>query len=635
MRFGRAFGVGGTGLDGGCNYQAPFGRRLRTIILGVVGAWALAVAGICPAGAQGGAAFDHFATGFSLTGSHRVVDCASCHIGGRFKATPMACFACHNGAQSSGKSLTHPRTTDRCGACHQTTLWSNITVIDHTQATVVCADCHNGKIAVGKSSNHVPTVLPCENCHKTTATFGMAVVMDHTGITAPCASCHNGTTATGKNQNHIPTIAPCDMCHKSTVSFATATIMDHTGITNGCATCHNNVQALGKPSNHLPTNLPCETCHSSTTTFLGALFLHQPTDTNCSNCHNNVVATGMATPPHVPIGAVQCSACHTNTSASFITYTMNHPAVFGARCDSCHNGAYTAQGTSGAFGTAQFPNHVSTAGQDCIACHATAASNYISWAGGVYVHQPGDTNCSSCHNGAIALGLTTPPHVPIGTVQCSNCHTNTTPTFAAYNMKSSVGQRQPVRRLPQRILYRRRYRGRARHCIISQSCRNQRSRLRVCHASSTASYTTWAGGKYTHAATDTNCSTCHNGTTAAGMTTPPHILSGAVQCGNCHLNTATSFVTYTINHAAVSASRCDACHSGSFTGEGTAGALGTSSYPGHVATGGRDCITCHTSSSPAFTTFAGAFYVHAAGDTNCASCHNGTTATGNRRPTYR
>ena len=93
--------------------------------------------------------------------------------------------------------------------------------------------------------------------------------------------------------------------------------------------------------------------------------------------------------------------------------------------------------------------------------------------------------------------------------------------------ESSGGQRQPVRHLPQRILYRRGRRRRARHRVISQSCRDQRPRLHYCHANSTASYTTWAGGKYTHAASDTNCSTCHNGTAATGMTTPPHIPSGA------------------------------------------------------------------------------------------------------------
>ena len=112
----------------------------------------------------------------------------------------------------------------------------------------------------------------------------------------------------------------------------------------------------------------------------------------------------MTTPPHIPSGAVQCSNCHTNTAASFTTYTMNHSAVSAVRCDACHNGSYTAKGTKGALGTASYPNHVATTGRDCVTCHASAASSFTSWAGAKYAHQATDTNCSSCHNGTTALG---------------------------------------------------------------------------------------------------------------------------------------------------------------------------------------------------------------------------------------
>ncbi len=176
---------------------------------------------------------------------------------------------------------------------------------------------------------------------------------------------------------------------------------------------------------------------------------------------------------------------------------MNHAAVSASRCDACHNGSYTAEGTKGAQGTASYSGHVPTTGLDCITCHASAAGSFTSWSGGTYVHQ----------------------------------------------------------------------------------------------------------------ATDTNCSSCHNGTTATGMTTPPHIPSG-VQCSNCHTNTATSFTTYTMTHAAVSGSRCDACHNGAYTSQGTKGAYGTASYPGHVATSGQDCITCHASAATSFTSWAGGTYVH-------------------------
>ena len=95
----------------------------------------------------------------------------------------------------------------------------------------------------------------------------------------------------------------------------------------------------------------------------------------------------MKTPPHIPVAGIQCSNCHTNTAASFITYTMGvpgHTSVSASRCDSCHNGSFTGEGTTGANGTASFPDHVATNGSDCAVCHASAASAFASWAGGKY-----------------------------------------------------------------------------------------------------------------------------------------------------------------------------------------------------------------------------------------------------------
>ena len=285
--------------------------------------------------------FNHFLTGFPLTGTHSSVDCASCHANGRFKGTPRQCFACHNGATAAGKSQAHPQTTNLCESCHLTTMWREMRFIDHTQATAACATCHNGTIALGKSANHVVTAAPCGNCHQSTVSFGGATVMNHAGITAACASCHNGTSALGKSANHVPTTAPCESCHKST------------------------------------------------TTWLGGTFLHAATDTSCSSCHNGSSVTGLATPPHIPVTGVQCSNCHTNTAASFVTYTMGvtgHNSVSSNRCDSCHNGSFASQGTAGALGTASFPGHVATFGSDCVSCHSSAASAFTSWSGGKFTH---------------------------------------------------------------------------------------------------------------------------------------------------------------------------------------------------------------------------------------------------------
>src|SRR5215475_10627004 len=663
--------------------------------------------------------FDHFTTGFPLTGAHSSVECTSCHTNGRFQGTPKQCFACHNGGSAQGKSPSHPRTTNFCEGCHSTagegrrgeSAWRDLRFIDHTQTNAPCTTCHNGTTALGKPANHMATAWGCSDCHKSTVSFGgAAIIMDHTGITAPCASCHNGVAALGKPANHVPTSASCDTCHKSTTTWAGATFT-HAATDTNCSSCHNGSGATGlstpphipvagvqcsnchvntAPSfvtytmgvpghasvsasrcdschngsyasegttgalgtasfaGHVPTNgADCKTCHASAaSTFAswsGGTFVHAATDTTCSSCHNGTTATGMKTPPRIPVTGVQCSNCHTNTAKSFTTYTMGvtgHGSVSASRCDSCHNGSYTGEGTTGALGTASLPGHVATNGADCKTCHASAASTFASWSGGTFAHAATDTNCSSCHNGTTATGMKTPPHIPVTGVQCSKCHTNTAASFTTYTMGVTGHGSVSASRCDS--CHNGSYTGEGTTGALGTASlpghvATNGADCKTCHASAASTFASWSGGTFVHAATDTNCSSCHNGTTATGMKTPPHIPVTGVQCSKCHTNTAKSFTTYTmgsVGHAAVSANRCDSCHNGSYTGQGTTGALGTASFAGHVPTKGADCKTCHASAASTFASWSGGSFVHAATDTNCSSCHNGTTATGMTTPPH-
>ena len=524
-----------------------------------------------------------------------------------------------------------------------------------------------GALSTASFSGHVATFgNDCGTCHTSAASAFASWAggkFTHAVTDTNCSNCHNGATATGlKTPPHIPvTGIQCSSCHTNTAaSFVTYTMgaPGHTAVSSSrCDSCHNGAytsegttgaQGTAAFPGHVATfGNDCVTCHTSAASafvsWTGGKFTHAVTDTNCSNCHNGTAATGLKTPPHIPVTGIQCSSCHTNTAASFVTYTMGapgHTAVSSSRCDSCHNGAYTSEGTTGAQGTAAFPGHVATFGNDCVTCHTSAASAFVSWTGGKFTHAVTDTNCSNCHNGTTATGLKTPPHVPVTGIQCSNCHVNTAASFTTYTM------------------------GLPGHTSVSanrcDSCHNGSFTSEgttgaqgtasfanhvatagrdcvACHTSSTSAFASWAGGKYTHVAADTNCSNCHNGATATGLKTPPHVPVTGIQCSNCHVNTAASFVTYTMGlpgHTSVSASRCDSCHNGSFTSEGTSGAQGTASFPNHVATSGKDCITCHTSSASAFVSWSGGIYTHAAADTNCSNCHNGTTATGLKTPPH-
>jgi hypothetical protein len=363
------------------------GRMLSAIAAAVV----LAAA---PGHAQSAltTSYNHFLTGFALTGTHAGVPCASCHVNGRFKNTPTLCSGCHNTMTAPGEPQSHPRTTNRCESCHLTSTWRDMQFMDHSQATGPCASCHNGKLALGKSDNHIVTAAPCGNCHRNTVSFAGATVpattpapnpgagpttappavarapaappavaaapaappavaaasaapaantarpnMSHAGVINGCATCHNGAAGPGKPPKHVVTNAPCENCHKSTVTFAGAR-MNHTGIIANCASCHNGGATTGKPTNHIITNAPCETCHKSTVTFAGARVDHALITATCVSCHNGTMNAGKS-PGHF-LTALPCETCHRTATWTLVSYRHTSPAYVnhgtGVACTSCH-----------------------------------------------------------------------------------------------------------------------------------------------------------------------------------------------------------------------------------------------------------------------------------------------------------
>ncbi|MGJ5038366.1 hypothetical protein ACQR13_30000, partial [Bradyrhizobium sp. HKCCYLRH3059] len=271
-----------------------------------------------------------------------------------------------------------------------------------------------------------------------------------------------------------------------------------------------------------------------------------------------------------------------------------------ARCDSCHNGSYTGQGTKGAMGTASYPNHVATGGADCVSCHAKAASGgFTSWGGAAFKHAATDTNCATCHNGKTAMGMTTPPHIPTGTLQCSNCHSNTAASFATYTMNHAAVATARCDSCHNGSFTGQGTKGAMGTASYPNHVATGGADCVSCHSkAASGGYVSWGGAAFTHSAANTNCSACHNGSSAKGLTTPPHIPVTGVQCSNCHSNTAASFATYTMSHAAVHATRCDSCHNGSYRSQGRRGAQG----PDHSAKT-QDCGCCHVRAAANFSTW--------------------------------
>ena len=161
--------------------------------------------------------FDHFTTGFPLTGAHARVDCEGCHVGGVFRNASAQCESCHTRGgrvAASFKPMGHIPSTNSCDDCHVTSTWRLVRRVDHIAVIGTCARCHDGRTASGKPPGHMQSGNNCDQCHTTAA--WTRIQFDHGGV-APgsCITCHNGVKATGKSPRHILSSDTCDSCHNT------------------------------------------------------------------------------------------------------------------------------------------------------------------------------------------------------------------------------------------------------------------------------------------------------------------------------------------------------------------------------------------------------------------------------------
>jgi hypothetical protein len=150
-------------------------------------------------GAWSGAAFDHSASGFPLTGAHAATTCLSCHGDGVFAGKPTTCVSCHlsdyNGTTNPSHSVL-AFSTD-CASCHATSRWSGATFDHDTSFFPIYSGRHAGLWASCATCHTVSTsfsAFTCFSCHphddraKTDA--GHAGRQDYVYDSQACYSCH-------------------------------------------------------------------------------------------------------------------------------------------------------------------------------------------------------------------------------------------------------------------------------------------------------------------------------------------------------------------------------------------------------------------------------------------------------------
>ncbi len=381
-----------------------------------------------------GTSFDHRRAAFALTGAHRTVACASCHVNNVFKGVKFAsCTDCH-------KDPHKPAMGSACTACHTSETWRTRTV-NHAQtafplvgrhAAVACAACHkqpatrvkppSATCAVCHADPHRGSFKQdCRACHSERgfdrapfdhATTTFRLTGRHEQLT--CESCHRPAAASAA----VPAPVPAARGGRGVRPAARPATTDFRGLATACVSCHADIHRA-------ELGTACDSCHSSTT-FQVASYRHRRTPeffaglhapVACVKCHAPQVPTApvrSAAPLRVSFTAAStaCVSCHRDV----------HLGQEGDACQSCH-AIDQARFVVPAFAHSGFAlsgRHQSAA---CAACHKPETGVFPAGVGTAIRFKGVGRDCSSCHRD-VHLGQVGP--------QCERCHTDTTFTIASY-----------------------------------------------------------------------------------------------------------------------------------------------------------------------------------------------------------
>jgi hypothetical protein len=287
------------------------------------------------------------------------------------------------------------------------------------------------------------------------------------------------------------------------------------------------------------------------------------------------------------------------------------------------------------------------------------------WTGATFVHDATTAGkCNTCHkSGGTGLAMTTPPHIPVGTIQCDVCHSSSAASFVTRTMNHAAVTATPcatchsgtyksenadpvgTTHIPllgtaktcnachtsQTVWTARTmdHTGLAAQCstchmggFVSENAQKfsathpagqTPAQCDSCHNSTTV----WTGAAFVHPATAAGtCNTCHkSGGPGLAMNTATHIPVAATQCDVCHTSTS-SFTVRSMKHTAVTATPCATCHSAIYSSQG-ADPVGTTHIP--LLGTAKTCNACHTSQ----TVWTQRTMDHGGLTSQCSTCHKG------------
>ncbi|MCC7261178.1 MAG: DUF3716 domain-containing protein, partial [Candidatus Latescibacteria bacterium] len=178
--------------------------------------------------------FDHEHSAFPLRGQHAQVECAKCHLQGKYKGLPFQqCRDCHQDYHQG-------QFTQDCAGCHVVEGWKPAALFDHGKSAfplqgkhlqVECAKCH-------QQGHYRPLAQQCRDCHQdvhqgqfaqdcalchVVEDWKPATLFDHQRATyqldgahvvVQCEQCHLLEQSAGKDfRRYRPVPATCQACH--------------------------------------------------------------------------------------------------------------------------------------------------------------------------------------------------------------------------------------------------------------------------------------------------------------------------------------------------------------------------------------------------------------------------------------
>ncbi len=272
-----------------------------------------------------GASVDHDKTDYPLRGEHTTVDCAKCHVRGRYKLPHAACLDCHKDEHNGAVGT-------KCEDCHR---------VDGFRPSVYAVVRHTTFALTGAHR-----AVACDACHRPaapTAPDAKPPALDfRKGVTA-CATCHADPH---KGQFNPRT---CDKCH-NTAAFKGEFKHDLWPLTGrhgkaACTACHADGKYVG-------TMRDCRTCHGDP--HLGQFLAGTPVK-DCPACHTTDGFKGRFDHKAVwPLEGLHataaCVACHKEVNVGDGRTTVRWRLGF-QDCARCHQNAHEkAPGKNGAGG---------------------------------------------------------------------------------------------------------------------------------------------------------------------------------------------------------------------------------------------------------------------------------------------